>query len=84
MRKSMKSYLLTMLMAQAMIGVDQRAKNPYSLGRGIYAFDDQPLGLSNPWRVDPKQLHKFSIKGHEIEAYSKKDAIKRLKYKGLI
>lgn len=28
-----------------------------------------------------KELRKFRIKGEEVEAYSKKDAIKRLKHK---
>lgn len=31
-----------------------------------------------PIKVLPKQLHRFIIKGIEVEAYSKKDAIKRL------
>lgn len=31
-----------------------------------------------------RQLHKFKIKGHEIEAYSRKDAIIKLKHIGAI
>lgn len=31
-----------------------------------------------------RQLHKFKIKGHEIEAYSRKDAIIKLKHIGII
>lgn len=31
-----------------------------------------------------RQLHKFKIKGHEIEAYSRKDAIVKLKHIGII
>lgn len=31
-----------------------------------------------------KPLSKFIIKGHEVEAYSRKDAIVRLKHKGLL
>lgn len=33
-----------------------------------------------PKAVDSRQLREFSIKGHKIMAYSKKDAITRLKY----
>lgn len=36
--------------------------------------DYRPVG-------DRKELRKFRIKGEEIEAYSRKDAIKRLKHK---
>lgn len=34
--------------------------------------------------LQARQLHKFIIKGHEIEAYSRKDAIVELKHKGLL
>ena len=34
--------------------------------------------------LQARQLHKFIIKGHEIEAYSRKDAIVKLKHKGLL
>lgn len=33
-------------------------------------------------KQQPKQLHEFRIKGHTVMAYSRKDAIKRLKAKG--
>lgn len=33
-----------------------------------------------PKVVDSRQLREFSIKGHKIMAYSKKDAITRLKH----
>lgn len=33
-----------------------------------------------PKAVDSRQLREFSIKGHKIMAYSKKDAITRLKH----
>lgn len=36
--------------------------------------DYRPVG-------DRKELRRFRIKGEEIEAYSRKDAIKRLKHK---
>ena len=35
-------------------------------------------------RFGEKPLSKFVIKGHEIEAYSRKDAIVKLKHKGLL
>ena len=38
----------------------------------------------NRKRFGEKPLSKFVIKGHEIEAYSRKDAIVKLKHKGLI
>lgn len=34
--------------------------------------------------TDSRQLREFSIKGHKIMAYSKKDAITRLKHQKLI
>lgn len=38
-------------------------------------FSDKPAKA-----VDSRQLRKFSIKGHKIMAYSRKDAITRLKH----
>lgn len=38
----------------------------------------------NKKRFGEKPLSKFIIKGHEIEAYSRKDAIVKLKHKGLL
>ena len=32
--------------------------------------------------IQPKELHEFTVKGYTVLAYSKKDAIKRLKYQG--
>ena len=34
--------------------------------------------------LQARQFHKFIIKGHEIEAYSRRDAIIKLKHKRLI
>jgi len=34
--------------------------------------------------IQPKELHEFTIQGHTIMAFSKKDAIRRLKYQGKI
>lgn len=42
------------------------------------------MGKINRKRFGEKPLFKFVIKGHEIEAYSRKDAIVKLKHKGLI
>lgn len=38
-------------------------------------FSDKPLKVTNS-----RQLKEFTIKGHKIMAYSKKDAITRLKH----
>ena len=38
----------------------------------------------NRKRFGERPLSKFVVKGHEIEAYSRKDAIVKLKHKGLI
>ena len=38
-------------------------------------FSDKPLKV-----VDSRQLREFSIKGYKIMAYSRKDAITRLKH----
>ena len=42
------------------------------------------LADGKPRKQQPKQLHEFIIKGHTVMAYSRKDAIKKLKAKGLI
>lgn len=78
MRNSMRSYIIPMIMAQA-LAADMRSKNAYSPTHSISYG-----GVGTLPRVPNKGLYKFTIKGHEIEAYSKKDAIKRLKYKGLL
>lgn len=38
----------------------------------------------NRKRFGERPLSRFVIKGHEIEAYSRKDAIVKLKHKGLL
>lgn len=40
------------------------------------------LSDGKPRKQQPKQLHEFRIKGNTVMAYSRKDAIKRLKAKG--
>lgn len=42
------------------------------------------LADGKPRKQQPKQLHEFRIKRHTVMAYSRKDAIKKLKAKGLI
>lgn len=42
------------------------------------------LADGKPIKQQPKQLHEFRIKGYTVMAYSRKDAIARLKAKGLI
>lgn len=50
-----------------------------------YAFKARKT-VTNGKAIKPqfKQLHEFKIKGHTIMAYSRKDAIKKLKAKGLL
>ncbi len=40
------------------------------------------LADGKPKKHQPKQLHEFRIKGYTVMAYSRKDAIKRLKAEG--
>ena len=47
----------------------------YSIPEGGNSFSDKPVKF-----VDSRQLREFSIKGHKVMAYSKKDAITRLKH----
>lgn len=39
---------------------------------------------SNRKRFGERPISKFTIKGHEVEAYSRKDAIVKLKHQGLL
>lgn len=50
--------------------------------RKRYSIPDSGNGFSKaPVKaVDSRQLREFSIKGHKVMAFSKKDAITRLKY----
>lgn len=43
---------------------------------------ENTLADRKPIKQQPKQLHEFRIKGHTVMAYSRKDAIARLKTKG--
>ncbi len=58
--------------------------------RGVFGVPEfltktgNTLADGKPIKQQPKQLHEFRIKGHTVMAYSRKDAIKKLKAKGLI
>ena len=48
-------------------------------------YDALPRGYRMPISVKPpKPLHWFTVKGYTIKAFSRKDAIKRLKHQNLI
>lgn len=76
-----KNVLLALLGATVMQA--QCADNFYRYGkRKRYSIPDSGNGFSKaPIKVtDSRQLREFSIKGHKIMAFSKKDAIIRLKH----
>ena len=53
--------------------------------RKMSRFAILPLRYNPPIVVKPpKPLHRFTVKGHTIMAFSRKDAIKRLKRQKLI
>lgn len=58
-----------------------RTRSPRKMSR----FASLPRGY-NPMVVvkPPKPLRRFTVKGHTIMAFSRKDAIKRLKHQKLI
>ena len=74
-----KRNLLAMLAGYAMIAAQYddsflptpKRQKPYS---------DNSFSGRIPKAVDSRQLREFSIKGHKIMAYSKKDALTRLKH----
>lgn len=79
-------------MAAAMTSVDD-VYNPYNQERVRLENEEhrkrkeaniKRVAEINRKRFGEKPLSKIVIKGHEIEAYSRKDAIIRLKHKGLI
>lgn len=76
-----KRLFLAMLGATTMMA--QQSDNFYRYGqRKQYSIPDSGNGFSHtPVKtVDSRQLREFSIKGHKVMAYSKKDAITRLKH----
>lgn len=56
--------------------------------RGVFGVPEyrtktgNTLADGNPIKQQPKQLYEFRIKGNTVMAYSRKDAIKKLKAKG--
>ena len=84
--------LLLLQMAAAMTSVDD-VYNPYHQERVRRENEEhrkrkesnvKRMAEINRKRFGEKPLSKFVIKGYEIEAYSRKDAIVKLKHKGLI
>lgn len=87
-----KSYLLRNFIAQHGAMFDD-VYNPYyqeRVRRGNEehrkkkAANIKRIAEINKARYGERALSKFVIKGHEIEAYSRKDAIIKLKHQGLI
>ncbi|MBD5585375.1 MAG: hypothetical protein HDQ88_09855 [Clostridia bacterium] len=53
--------------------------------KGVYAIPKtDKTEFPNYIPPDPHRLYEFSIHGHKVMAYSKKDAIKRLKHQNKI
>ena len=84
--------LFLLQMAASMVSVDD-VHNPYHQERVRRENEEhrkrkeanakRMVGI-NKKRFGERPLFKFVIKGHEIEACSRKDAIAKLKHKGLI
>lgn len=74
----MRSYLLPLILA--MTGADGY-RNRYANKKEANA---KRFAEINRKRFGERPLRKFVIKGHEIEAYSRKDAIVKLKHRGLL
>lgn len=84
--------LFLLQMAAAMVSVDD-VHNPYHQERVRRENEEhrkrkeanvKRVAEINRKRFGERPLSKFVVKGHEIEAYSRKDAIVKLKHKGLI
>ena len=84
--------LFLLQMIEAMTSVDD-VYNPYHQERVRRENEEhrkqkeanaKRMAEINRKRFGEKPVSKFIIKGHEIEAYSRKDAISKLKHKGLI
>lgn len=84
--------LFLLQMAAAMVSVDD-AHNPYHKERVRRENEEhrkrkevnaKRVAETNKKRFGERPLFKFVIKGHEIEACSRRDAIVKLKHQGLI
>lgn len=87
-----KKELLLLQMAEAMASVYD-VHNPYHQERVRRENEEhrkrkeanaKRVAETNKKRFGERPLFKFVIKGHEIEACSRKDAIVKLKHQGLI
>lgn len=76
--KLSKSWLFAACSMAAMCGENVFNTPKYRIKTG------NTLADGRAGKPQQKQLHEFKIKGHTIMAYSRKDAIKRLKAKGLL
>lgn len=84
--------LFLLKMAAAMASVDD-VHNPYHQERVRRENEEhrkrkeanaKRVAEINRKRFGEKPKSKFVIKGHEVEAYSRKDAIAKLKHQGLL
>ena len=89
----MKTRASFLLYAAAMATAYDDVYNPYHRARVMRLNKEhrerKEANIKRMAEIDRKRfgerpLSKFSIKGHEIEAYSRKDAIVKLKHKGLL
>lgn len=84
--------LLLLQMAEAMVSIDhvynpchrERVRRENEEHRKRKKANIQRIAEMNRKRFGERPMSKFVIKGHEIEAYSRKDAISKLKHQGLI
>lgn len=84
--------LLLLQMAAAMASVDdvynpyhqERVKRKNEEHRKRKEANAKRVAEMNRKRFGEKPMSKFAIKGHEVEAYSRKDAIAKLRHKGLL
>ena len=84
--------LFLLKMAAAMASIDD-VHNPYHQERVRHEYEEhrkrkevnaKRVAEMNRKRFGERPLFKFVIKGHEIEACSRKDAIIKLKHRGLL
>ena len=84
--------LFLLKMAAAMASIDdvhnlyhqERVRHENEEHRKRKEVNAKRVAEMNRKRFGEKPLSKFVIKGHEIEAYSRKDAIAKLKHKRLL
>lgn len=87
-----KKELLLLQMAEAMASVydvhnpyhQERVRRENEEHRKRKEINAKRVAEINKKRFGERPLFKFVIKGHEIEACSRKDAIVKLKHQGLI